>query len=592
MVNLKSIDLLVHVSGPSDGKDDARYRAQAEAYVGFESGAVALSSTREGREATTRMGSKQQVEQEEFDNLQLLAHLSAPTRNVDDEKYRAQARAYIEFEAAAVSPKRGAYHQLHDTKAAQSANPQALAAVDTEIGSKTSSDLCDPSLTSQDIRELLEFADRRAQELEKQRQTDQRKTKETKPASDGAEGHGRTEDLLPPCSIPFGSSFDWTSTPCLPPMLKRRPGPVEAVTTGPSFSKRIRSPLQSQAQTSSYDQSSLYSQSHVLASAADANSSRGEQGQKENLHLEDAEQTRRNSASELSNSQAGTKEDGADASVVRISSGQDLSGYPDHQSQDASRSYSSFANKPIRQEDIDDATGLNSGDESTLFHRHAASLKIHPPLPPINGEPFPRPSSLTTPSLELLARKVDINHRRFRPQDQSRSLQSFDRGHWICDLQRCGISSRDLRRRLWDFLKEFIEAGRAGWGVWVALQGNTDFLDDSEAATSTTTSIGTGSTTTDGDSRGKPVAGPSVRKYQDDKKCLGQRRRTTSKSDQQLSGKEVSSSNAATAEIKIYCWGVVAMHIYALLWVASEGHLRKGQGCRWIDAKGEVVITM
>jgi hypothetical protein len=43
--------------------------------------------------------------------------------------------------------------------------------------------------------------------------------------------------------------------------------------------------------------------------------------------------------------------------------------------------------------------------------------------------------------------------------------------------------------------------------------------------------------------------------------------------------------------LKIYAWGEVAMHVYLLLYLASERRVR-GMGVQWRDAREEVVIQM
>ncbi|KAJ5278401.1 hypothetical protein N7524_004554 [Penicillium chrysogenum] len=43
--------------------------------------------------------------------------------------------------------------------------------------------------------------------------------------------------------------------------------------------------------------------------------------------------------------------------------------------------------------------------------------------------------------------------------------------------------------------------------------------------------------------------------------------------------------------LKVYTWGEVAMHVYLLLYLASERRVR-GMGVQWRDAREEVVIQM
>jgi hypothetical protein len=47
----------------------------------------------------------------------------------------------------------------------------------------------------------------------------------------------------------------------------------------------------------------------------------------------------------------------------------------------------------------------------------------------------------------------------------------------------------------------------------------------------------------------------------------------------------------AALEVRVYCWGEVARHVYLMLYVASKSKVRK-LGLKWIDADGEVVVQM
>lgn len=47
----------------------------------------------------------------------------------------------------------------------------------------------------------------------------------------------------------------------------------------------------------------------------------------------------------------------------------------------------------------------------------------------------------------------------------------------------------------------------------------------------------------------------------------------------------------AALEVRVYCWGEVARHIYLMLYVASKSKVRK-LGLQWVDADGDVVVQM
>lgn len=43
--------------------------------------------------------------------------------------------------------------------------------------------------------------------------------------------------------------------------------------------------------------------------------------------------------------------------------------------------------------------------------------------------------------------------------------------------------------------------------------------------------------------------------------------------------------------LKIYAWGEIAVHVYLLLFLASERRIRK-MGAQWRDSREEVIIQM
>ena len=47
----------------------------------------------------------------------------------------------------------------------------------------------------------------------------------------------------------------------------------------------------------------------------------------------------------------------------------------------------------------------------------------------------------------------------------------------------------------------------------------------------------------------------------------------------------------ASLEVRVYCWGEVARHVYLMLYVASKSKVRK-LGLTWVDADGDVVVQM
>ncbi|KGO50092.1 hypothetical protein PEX1_081350 [Penicillium expansum] len=200
-------------------------------------------------------------------------------------------------------------------------------------------------------------------------------------------------------------------------------------------------------------------------------------------------------------------------------------------------------------------------------------LEIHPPRPPISTAPF---TTHITPTLSMLAERLKPV-RTYKPSTQTRPLDPLERGYWLVHLAIENPQNRDrdspdllpdpdsnpksettnhiqtsttkptpnpnpkleentqtwpspLFHAFWSFLSDFVgKDGRAGWGVWCIL----------EAA----------------------APAPSTL------------------------------SRDTHVSLKVYAWGEVAMHVYLLLFLASERQIR-GMGVQWRDSREEVVIQM
>ncbi|KAF9879842.1 hypothetical protein CkaCkLH20_02653 [Colletotrichum karsti] len=103
--------------------------------------------------------------------------------------------------------------------------------------------------------------------------------------------------------------------------------------------------------------------------------------------------------------------------------------------------------------------------------------------------------------------------KRYRPAEQARELRPFERGHWLLDWTTWRPT---LRERAWHFLTDYILDGFAGWGVWCMRAADWSWL-------------------------------------------------------------------------RVYCWGHVVGHVYLALYLASERAL-KTDSARWVDGAGEVVV--
>ncbi|KAI0447906.1 hypothetical protein F4803DRAFT_498118 [Xylaria telfairii] len=89
------------------------------------------------------------------------------------------------------------------------------------------------------------------------------------------------------------------------------------------------------------------------------------------------------------------------------------------------------------------------------------SLEIRPPEPP-TSESHIGPHDLITQGLRKLGDDVGLPSR-FRPKEQTRDLIPYERGHWLLD---CSSWEPRLKREAWAFLANYIGTEIAGWGVW------------------------------------------------------------------------------------------------------------------------------
>ncbi|TDZ26685.1 hypothetical protein Cob_v000953 [Colletotrichum orbiculare MAFF 240422] len=144
--------------------------------------------------------------------------------------------------------------------------------------------------------------------------------------------------------------------------------------------------------------------------------------------------------------------------------------------------------------------------------RYLERCEIRPPGPPV-GEANLTPDDLLTPKLRELARQFNLP-KRYRPVEQKRDLRPFERGHWALDWSGWG---QTLRQRAWHFLTDYILNGFAGWGVWCTRADDWTWL-------------------------------------------------------------------------RVYCWGHVVGHVYLALYLASERALKTGVA-RWVDGAGDVVVV-
>ena len=143
----------------------------------------------------------------------------------------------------------------------------------------------------------------------------------------------------------------------------------------------------------------------------------------------------------------------------------------------------------------------------------AGKLEIRPP-PPRTSIGNLMPDMLVTSHLQCLAQKMPLGVL-FRPKQQTRDLRAMERGHWIV---KCETWDPGVWARCWECLGNFIGKGMAGWGVWAT-------------------------------------------------------------------------RDAELPIIKLYCWGNIVGHAYLLLFMVSESKIKGTRAC-WIGGDGEAIIEM
>ncbi|KAI1118772.1 hypothetical protein F5Y14DRAFT_397595 [Nemania sp. NC0429] len=89
------------------------------------------------------------------------------------------------------------------------------------------------------------------------------------------------------------------------------------------------------------------------------------------------------------------------------------------------------------------------------------SLEIRPP-DPLTSELHIKHQDLVTQGLQKLGRDVGLPSR-FQPDGRTREIRPYERGYW---LLHCSSWEPRLKRNAWALLANYIGTGIAGWGVW------------------------------------------------------------------------------------------------------------------------------
>lgn len=88
------------------------------------------------------------------------------------------------------------------------------------------------------------------------------------------------------------------------------------------------------------------------------------------------------------------------------------------------------------------------------------NLELNPPEPSVGCATITA-GDLITPSLEKLAAELKTP-KRYNPVSTTRAIRPLERGYWTLD---CTEWPQDLKNETWIFLANYIGTGLAGWGV-------------------------------------------------------------------------------------------------------------------------------
>lgn len=97
-------------------------------------------------------------------------------------------------------------------------------------------------------------------------------------------------------------------------------------------------------------------------------------------------------------------------------------------------------------------------------------LSIHPPRPRPSAAQF---TTHLTPPLQWLSTRLTLA-KHYKVSFQARSLDKLERGHWYVQSQSWDEA---LKAKFRHYLTAYISKGRAGWGVWYSREYKSNDLD-------------------------------------------------------------------------------------------------------------------
>ncbi|EDN99077.1 hypothetical protein SS1G_13937 [Sclerotinia sclerotiorum 1980 UF-70] len=480
------------------------------------------------------------------ENVEILVHTSAPSRGQDDTRYRAFARAYLNFEPAT-------YLQLQDEPQASVANDEGPEVqIEEELHHATqqydeNASYCPPTQEPEtNLGAYREIADEElsdliySPQLSFQSVLDNRNSPRFRTRSRAAVSLGMQSGQEIPGQSQVGSE-------------------VHSVEETPWRTQFIDS-VPAQTQASSIVEDFLPENDRLLAQFSsptrilELHEQQGESTQDSPVSSGQAANTSNRRTSQRMEKEILADFTNEDLNLSEFSNKRSISGIPERL--ETSSSLPQHANSKRRRVDfpssvdkspkspkrvkllISDTTAEASSRSLPLSQTRATSIARDAPV--ISGTIAPMSSLVSSKSLATciipsfipqtsscdltpanlvttsLGRLVSIHQLRavYKPTLQIRPCRPFERGYWLVDIKNL---DDHVKQNLWSYLFRHISKGDSGWGV------SAERTDDWKS-------------------------------------------------------------------VRVNCWGGLVKEIYTLLFIASESKMQVGDAC-WKDGGGETVIS-
>ncbi|KAH8674630.1 hypothetical protein BGZ60DRAFT_372511 [Tricladium varicosporioides] len=413
-------------------------------------------------------------------DLELLVHTSAPSRGQDDARYRALARAYLDFTPHT-------HHSLSEP-------PQTLPTIIREIDDTSTQSHGYTKVISQDQASWVSYHPNEDDQSESALSS----------VSHHYQPHSQEEvpQTYTSSQLSFGSAIDNADSPpfqhrvtCNQRFLtdpqgsqeqnssdSYHPPPSTIADSQPSYQRGLTAASSPTRMLEVYHQFIDSSQESptaqtLLSVAHDNHASTNNQ----DLHLDP-----RSSLQELI---TGISSDSANQQTLPTLRSIGLRQTPSSslESRDPSNSTSPLVQRFLRSTRksfaMASSSPLNTENVSMVSASAPAVLQASPPqdqqteydlstaiyVVPATSNAHLESHMLITEGLHSLAAKMPLSTY-FKPLKQTRELEEMERGHW---LLKCDSWSQELRRRCWNCIGNFLIQERAGWTV--GLTRNDDF---------------------------------------------------------------------------------------------------------------------